>query len=100
MFVNTKITKISVSIILFVVIFLGLLLYYNFTFSRHHAKVTLVDIGVNNELLFETTVGEEIKVKSPEILIPLLYENKKYIITVYSNKLRGPFLKSIKEAEE
>jgi len=90
------------TVIKFSIIFILLTLgygwfYYHYTFARHHLGAKLVSIE-NTKLVFQPIRGEPLSVIAPKILIPLLKENEDYIVTIYRNKLRAPFLKEIKEA--
>lgn len=78
-----------------------IIFYYNNFFSRHIVIATLISIDAENDnLVFKTKLGDELNVKSPNILIPLLVKNKTYYISIYSNNLRKPFLKEIKEVSD
>ena len=59
----------------------------------------LTDIK-KNELIFQRDNGEQISVTAPEIITPLLKENERYSIVLYSNRVRAPFLKKISSVSD
>ncbi|SDT48022.1 hypothetical protein SAMN05444162_4494 [Paenibacillaceae bacterium GAS479] len=93
---RNKVKIILYSVIAIVVLFISLILFTGH--SVHIALVKLVEIS-GDELVFETQSGDEIRAKSPSIIVPLLETGKKYTITVYDYRFQSPSLKKIKLSE-
>ncbi|RCW39735.1 hypothetical protein [Paenibacillus prosopidis] len=72
--------------------------YYDNTFARSVAVVTVTEKG-NDFIMIEKANGTVEKIKTTELVMPLIEVGGFYFITYYSNKLRSPFLKSIEPSE-
>lgn len=92
--------KAFLTVVIIISLSLGVVFYYKNTFARHIFGAELIRIEENNDLIFKLRNGDELSVKSPKILIPLLHTNKSYYVVIYKSKLGSPFIREIKEIPE
>lgn len=87
----------SVIIILILICFFALLYNsYNLSFSRNVAVVTFKEINKNKGIV-KFADGSEKEIRIPDIVVPLLEKNEEYLVTIYQNKFKKPFLKKIEK---
>lgn len=93
-------SKKLILIILSITILIGAagIFYYDNTFARSIALVTVTEKG-NDFIMIQKANGSVEKIKTKELVMPLIEVGEFYFITYHSNKLRSPFLKSIEPSE-